>query len=54
VRLGRINEARRAVNEFLEREPGYALEREHAWPYRHEDVLAKFIEDLREAGLPEG
>jgi adenylate cyclase len=54
VRLGRIDEARRAVNEFLEREPGYALEREHAWPYRHEDVLAKFIEDLREAGLPEG
>jgi adenylate cyclase len=52
-RLGRMDEARNVVAEFLNRDPTYTLEREKLWPYKDPLILESLLSDLRSAGLPE-
>ncbi len=53
VRLGRTDEARAVMAEFLENEPGYSLEDMKVWPFRHKEYLERWTEDQRKAGAPE-
>lgn len=53
VRLGRIEEARAVMAEFLENEPEYSLEDMKVWPFKHKEYLERWTEDQRKAGAPE-
>lgn len=53
VRLGRIDEARKAAADFLREDPNYTLEREMVWPHKNPKDLDAFVADLRQAGLPD-
>jgi adenylate cyclase len=54
AQLGRLDEARRAGSQLLEINPEFSIERysSHA-PYRGKRLLARYVEGLRLAGLPE-
>jgi adenylate cyclase len=54
VRLGNLAEARSAVAQFLEREPGYTLEKLRLrTAFRRPEDEAHWLDAVREAGLPE-
>ena len=56
VRLGKLDEARTVIDEFLKNEPGYNIAKlRHNFENKFTDPepLERFIEDLRKAGLPE-
>jgi len=55
VRLGRLEEARAAAAEVLRIEPTYTLERTERRLRRFSSTehAEKYLEDLRQAGLPE-
>ncbi|WP_425046058.1 tetratricopeptide repeat protein [Primorskyibacter sp. S87] len=56
VRLGEIQDARASIDKLLEGQPGYTIEDQEyslKGKFRNEQVAARFIEDLRTAGLPE-
>jgi adenylate cyclase len=53
VRLGRVGEARATVAEFRKDNPGWTLEKEARWPLI-EPLKQNYLEDLRQAGLPDG
>ncbi len=53
VRLGRVGEARATVAEFLKDDPGWTLKKEARWPLI-EPLKQSYLEDLRQAGLPDG
>jgi TolB-like protein/cytochrome c-type biogenesis protein CcmH/NrfG len=52
--LGRIDEAKRALSELLQRRPDYSCTLvETSFPYRRRKDLEHYLEGLRKAGLPE-
>jgi adenylate cyclase len=51
VRLGRIDEARAVMAEFV-KDTGYTLEDEARWPLK-EPLKQAYLDDLRKAGMPE-
>ncbi|EJJ26596.1 tetratricopeptide repeat protein [Rhizobium sp. CF142] len=54
AQLGRLEEARQAASELLKINPGFSIERYSARaPYLDKALMAKYIEGLRLAGLPE-
>jgi TolB-like protein/Tfp pilus assembly protein PilF len=53
MRLGRVEEARAVIAEFLTNEPEYNLEDMKVWPSKHKEYLERWTEDLRKAGVPE-
>jgi adenylate cyclase len=56
VRLGRHDEARAAVEALLAHDPGHSLEKMRLYfvgKFQNHAVPARFVEDLRKAGLPE-
>jgi TolB-like protein/class 3 adenylate cyclase/Tfp pilus assembly protein PilF len=56
VRLGRIDEARAVIKEYLEKDPDYSLEilaSTHARRHKNKEYLERMTEDLRTAGIPE-
>lgn len=53
VQLGQLEEARSEIAQMLEKEPNYNLENTTVWPYKDPTQLARYIEDLRKAGVPE-
>jgi adenylate cyclase len=53
VRLGRIVEAREAIEAFVANAPDYTLADEMATHWQHRAYLEQLIDDLRIAGLPE-
>ena len=53
VRLGRLEEARAAVVEFLKDNPDWTLTKEARWPLI-EPLKRRNLEDLHQAGLPDG
>ena len=53
VRLGRLDEARTMIAEFVQNEPDYSLEDLEATPFEHKEYQERWIEDLRKAGLPD-
>ena len=53
VRLGRLDEARAVVSEFLKNWPDYSLENTDAAPFKYEPYRRRWKEDLRKAGIPE-
>ncbi|WDZ79711.1 adenylate/guanylate cyclase domain-containing protein (plasmid) [Ensifer adhaerens] len=54
AQLGRLEEARRAADELLKLNPEFSIERYGSRaPYRDEALLARYVEGLRLAGLPE-
>ncbi len=55
VETDRLDDARDAIERLLEISPGYTLnDMDRIHPYRADDVRARFLDDLRWAGLPEG
>jgi adenylate cyclase len=58
ARLGKLDEARALVAQYLKDEPGWTLEREAVWPSGKQPqfiapLLKPYLDDLRKAGLPE-
>jgi adenylate cyclase len=54
AQLGRLKEARSAARELLKINPDFSIERyKSRAPYRDKTLLAKYVEGLRLAGLPE-
>jgi class 3 adenylate cyclase/TolB-like protein len=54
AQLGRLEDARRAASELLKINPDFSIERYTSRaPYRDKALLAKYVEGLRLAGLPE-
>jgi TolB-like protein/class 3 adenylate cyclase/Tfp pilus assembly protein PilF len=53
VRLGRLDEARAVIAEFLKNEPDFSIENMEVIPFKHEEDLERWKEDLRKAGIPE-
>ena len=53
VRLGRLEEARAEVAEFLKKEPEFTLEAVKRHPYKDQAQLDQMIDDLQQAGFPE-
>ena len=52
VRLGRVDEARAVVAEFVKGNPGWTLEDEASFPLK-EPLKQSYLDDLRKAGMPE-
>jgi adenylate cyclase len=52
VRLGRLEDARVVIAEFLENNPDYSLKQISA-PFKHEEYLERWVGDLRKAGMPD-
>jgi len=52
VRLGRLEDARVVIAEFLENNPDYSLKHISA-PFRDEEYLERWIGDLRKARMPD-
>jgi len=50
---GRIDEARTAVRDYLQLEPDHTLADAAKVPARNPEHLARFVDGLRQAGLPE-
>ncbi len=53
VRLGRLDEARAVIAEFLKNEPDHSIEDMEVIPFEHKEYLERWKEDLRKAGIPE-
>ncbi len=53
VQLGRLDEARAVITEFLKNAPNYSIEDTEILPFKHEEYLERWKEDLRKAGIPE-
>ena len=53
VRLGRLEEARSVAAELLVRDPQYSLDRERMLPFEDSAPLERYLDDLRQAGLPD-
>jgi TolB-like protein/class 3 adenylate cyclase len=53
VRLGRPEQARAEIGEFLEKEPDATLETAKRQPYKDQAQLNQMLDDLRKAGMPE-
>ena len=53
VRLGRLDEARVEVSELLKKKPDYTLKMENLRPYKDPAQRDRFINDQRQAGVPE-
>ena len=56
VRLGRIDEARSVIREYLKKDPDYSLEilaSTHTRRHKNKAYLEQLTEDLRTAGIPE-
>ncbi|WP_246801946.1 tetratricopeptide repeat protein [Ensifer sp. ENS06] len=54
AQLGRLEDARRAAAELLKLNPEFSIERYGSRaPYRDKALLARYVEGLRLAGLPE-
>lgn len=57
VGLGRMDEAREAVKQYLERDPGFNVTKYREYletlPYQDEGARQHYIDKLRKAGLPE-
>jgi tetratricopeptide (TPR) repeat protein len=54
AQLGRLEEARQAARELLKVNPDFSIERYSSRaPYLDKTLMAKYIEGLRLAGLPE-
>ncbi|APG95458.1 adenylate/guanylate cyclase domain-containing protein [Sinorhizobium americanum] len=54
AQLGRLEDARRAASELLKLNPEFSIERYSSRaPYRDKALLARYVEGLRLAGLPE-
>jgi tetratricopeptide (TPR) repeat protein len=53
ARLGRLDEARAAIDQLLRDRPGYTVRAEAFLPVR-EPLKQAYLDDLRKAGLPEG
>ena len=53
VHLGRIEEARKVIAKYLEKNPDYTLKDLSAFPFRHKEYLERWTGDLRAAGMPE-
>jgi adenylate cyclase len=53
VRLGRMEEAKALAAEMLRLQPNYRLATERLRPFKDPHVLQGFIDDLRQAGLPD-
>ena len=52
AQAGRLDEARSALDKFLELSPDYTLEiARHSYPFRRESDLAHYLDGLRKAGL---
>jgi hypothetical protein len=52
IRLGRIEEARTVMAEFVQANPEHTLEDEARWPLK-EPLKQTYLDDLRKAGMPE-
>jgi TolB-like protein len=56
VRLGRLDEARAVIKEYLKNDPDYSLEilaSTHVRRHKSKEYLERLTEDLRTAGIPE-
>jgi len=56
VCLGRLDDAREAIDALLEFDPDYSVAKFHLnfdGKYRNPDLLEAWIADMRAAGLPE-
>jgi TolB-like protein/class 3 adenylate cyclase/Flp pilus assembly protein TadD len=54
VRLGRLDEARAVVQEFLRHEPSFNLEETKTFAgFQHQAYRDRWVDDLRKAGIPE-
>ncbi len=53
VRLGRLDEARAVIAEFLKNWPDYSIKNTKHAPFKYEKYLERWKEDLRKAGIPE-
>jgi tetratricopeptide (TPR) repeat protein len=58
ARLGQLEEAQRELALFLAEFPGWTIEKEATWPAGRqrkfvEPLLTPYLDDLRQAGLPE-
>jgi adenylate cyclase len=54
VRLGRLDEARAVVQEFLRLEPSFNLEETKTFAgFQHQAYRDRWVDDLRKAGIPE-
>ncbi|TKB23033.1 MAG: tetratricopeptide repeat protein, partial [Mesorhizobium sp.] len=54
AQLGRLEDARRAASELLKLNPEFSIERYSSRaPYRDKALLARYVDGLRLAGLPE-
>ena len=56
VRLGRLDEARAVIKEYLKNDPDYSLEilaSTHVRRHKNKEYLERLTEDLRTAGIPE-
>ncbi len=53
VRLGRLDEARAVIAEFVQNEPDYSLENVETIPFEHKEYLERWTKDLLKAGIPE-
>ena len=53
VKLGRQQEARAALDDLLAHAPGISCVKYRENPFGAPQVMARFVDALREAGLPE-
>ena len=53
IRLGRKEEARRVIEEFMAEGPNLTLSDMEKTIWQHREYLDRYIDDLRKAELPE-
>jgi Tfp pilus assembly protein PilF len=54
VRLGQLDQARSTMAQFVEKNPGWTLKNEAAFPFQMSPPLRRvWLHDLQSAGLPE-
>jgi len=53
--VGRMDDARKIVKTLLSRKPEYSISEAlaHAYPYRTKELIGRFVDAARRAGLPE-
>ncbi len=53
LRLGREEEAKTMIGQFLEDNPNYSIEEARNAPFESDDYLNRWLDDLRRLGVPE-
>jgi TolB-like protein/Tfp pilus assembly protein PilF len=53
VRLGRLDEARAEMKEYLKKDPDYSIEHLNVYPWKHKEYFERMSEDLRTVGIPD-